>query len=89
MTIKLPGKRYRKGKSVFIWHLANDPKFSVSIAAKYWSPKIWAWRRFRRLSLAMVYAKKLTDELGNGQSIVEVHGSMTYHRVNLETGEVA
>ncbi len=86
MTFELPTRKYRKGKEVYMWHLAgNRVRFSVAIHREneYWRLPSWGHRYFRKLERAIAYAKALAEALENGQEEVQVIGSVTYHRILL------
>ncbi len=90
MSGKLPGKRYRKDKEVFMWHVAGPKNWSVAITPQrmYWSERIWKHRDFMRFPEALAYAKKLAAVLENGQQRIEVLGSPFVSWANLDGSEV-
>jgi hypothetical protein len=90
MSNKLPGKRYRKNKEVYMWHLAGDVNWGVAITPEdtYWSDRIWKDRSFKNFPEALAYAKKLANALGNGQQRIRVIGSPFVRNAKLDGSEV-
>lgn len=88
----MPGKRYRKNKEVYMWHLAspNPMNWSVAITPEdtYWSNRIWKDRSFKNFPDALAYAKKLANALGNGQRRIKVIGSPFVNSASLDGSEV-
>ncbi len=90
MSGKLPGKRYRKNKEVYMWHVAGPMNWSVAITPQrmYWSERIWKHRDFKEFPEALAYAKKLANVLGNGQQKIKVIGSPFVRNAKLDGSEV-
>ncbi len=90
MSSKLPGKRYRKNKEVYMWHLAGPTNWGVAITPEntYWSERIWKDRDFKTFPEALAYAKKLAKALENGQQRVKVIGSIHIRNAKLDGSEV-
>lgn len=90
MSGKLPGKRYRKNKEVYMWHLAGPPNWGVAITPErlYYSARTWKDRDFKTFPEALAYAKKLANALGNGQQRIKVMGSLYIRSAKLDGSEV-
>ncbi len=90
MSNRLPGKRYRKNKDVFMWHLAGSPHWGVAITPEklYWSERTWKDRDFKNFPEALAYAKKLANALENGQQRIQVIGSLYIRNAKLDGSEV-
>lgn len=90
MSNRLPGKRYRKNKEVYMWHLAGPTNWGVAITpeGKYWSERIWKDRDFKTFPEALAYAKKLAIALENGQQRTRVIGSLYIRNAKLDGSEV-